>query len=269
MKYKLVASDLDGTLLDSNRNISTKTRKLIHEFMSKGGIFTFATGRMEKSIAKYIDYLGIYAPAIIYNGSKIVDLKNESVFYENLVDYNLAKTALKISREYDWDTLLYLNKRIYVSKVTNVIEEYMAKDGVECEVVNELHEYISLPPTKILIIGNPEYFKPYVKKVAEESGCTLNYINSEYNYLEVLPENTSKGNALKELARILNISMEQVIAVGDNLNDISMIKAAGIGVAVANAQEDVKKSADFITKSNDEDGVAEVIYRVINDINFI
>jgi Cof subfamily protein (haloacid dehalogenase superfamily) len=268
LKYKLIVSDLDGTLLDSSRNISLRTRKLIQEFISRGGIFTFATGRMESSIVKYFDYLGLTGPAIIYNGSKIVDVKKEEILFENSLDCNLAKAVLKISKEYPWDALLYMNKKIYVREVTSIIEEYMIKDGVECEAVPELHEFITLPPTKILIIGNPDYFQAYVEKVSKHMCCSINYVNSEHNYLEILPENTSKGNALKELARLLNIPMEQVVAIGDNLNDISMIEAAGVGAATANAHEEVKKAADFITKSNDEDGVAEVIYRVINLISF-
>jgi Cof subfamily protein (haloacid dehalogenase superfamily) len=264
MKYKLIVSDLDGTLLDSERKISLRTKDLIHEFASRGGIFTFATGRMEASVEKYLDCLDISNPVIIYNGAKIVDVKKRLVLYEDLLEYSLAKTALMIASGYEWDILLYINKNIYVSKMTKVIEENMIKDGVCCEVVGNLHEFLQCSPTKILIIGDPLHFIPYVEKVISAAKKTVNYVISEYNYLEILPVNSSKGNALKKLAETLDIPLDQTIAVGDNLNDISMIKAAGLGVAVENAHEEVKKNADYITRSNNEDGVAEVIFRTIS-----
>jgi Cof subfamily protein (haloacid dehalogenase superfamily) len=264
MKYKLIVSDLDGTLLDSRGKISQRTKELIKEFTEKGGIFTFATGRMEDSVTKYLDYLDISNTVIIYNGAKVVDIKKDVVLFEELLEYDLAKTALKIAAEYEWDVLLYLDKKIYVNKITDIIEEYMLKDGVFCEAVGRLDEFLKCEPTKILIIGNPNCFTSYIEKLQKKINASLNYVFSEHNYLEILPEDASKGNALKRLAESESISIEQTIAIGDNLNDLSMIKAAGLGVAVENAQEEVKKCADYITKGNDDEGVAEVIYKVIN-----
>lgn len=266
MKYRLIVSDLDGTLLDSNREISQRTKELIKEFTEKGGIFTFATGRMEASVGRYLDYLDVSNPVIIYNGAKVVDIRKNIVLFEELLGYDLAKTALKIAAEYEWDVLLYLDKKIFTNKITDVIEEYMLKDGVYCEAVGRLDEFLKCEPTKILIIGNPNCFAPYIEKLQKQIDIPLNYVFSEYNYLEILPEASSKGNALKKLAKSESIPIEQTIAIGDNLNDVSMIKAAGLGVAVENAQEEVKKCADYITKGNDDEGVAEVIYKVINDM---
>jgi Cof subfamily protein (haloacid dehalogenase superfamily) len=266
MKYKLIASDLDGTLLDSSRKVSQRTRELIKEFTEKGGVFTFATGRMEASVKRYLEELDISSPVIIYNGAKIVDIKNNIVIYENLLSYDSAKAALRLAEDYDWDVLLYLEKKIYVNKITDVIKEYMLKDGVCCKAVGNLHEFLKLQPTKILIIGNPDYFAPYTEKLQQHIKEPLNYVISEYNYLEILPDGCSKGNALTELAKSLGIPIEQTIALGDNLNDVSMVEAAGLGVAVENAHEMVKECADYITSRNDEDGVAEVIYRVVNRI---
>lgn len=265
MDYKLIVSDLDGTLLDSNRKISQRTKALIKRFTEKGGVFTFATGRMEASVEKYLDYLEVLNPVIIYNGAKIVDIKNNIILYEDLLDVELAKNTLKLSESYDWDVLLYENKKIYVSKITPVIEEYMLKDGVCCEAVGSLYDFLKGRPTKILIIGSPDYFLPYIERLKQKSNSPINYVVSEYNYLEILPSSSSKGNALRELAKKLRIPIEQTIAIGDNLNDISMIKAAGVGVAVQNAHDNVKEAADCITKTNDEDGVAEVINKVISE----
>jgi Cof subfamily protein (haloacid dehalogenase superfamily) len=161
---------------------------------------------------------------------------------------------------------LYLDKKIYVNKITDVIEEYMLKDGVYCEAAGRLDEFLKCEPTKILIIGNPNYFAPYIEQLQKQINTSLNYVFSEHNYLEILPEAASKGNALKKFAESVSIPIEQTIAIGDNLNDLSMIKAAGLGVAVENAQDEVKKCADYITKGNDDEGVAEVIYKVINDM---
>lgn len=268
MKYKLIVSDLDGTLLDGKRNISDRTKELISEFVRKGGVFSFATGRMESSAGKYIEYLNINSPSIIYNGAKVADIRKDKVIYEAKLDFETAKKALKLSLGYDWDVLLYINKKIYVNRITDVIEEYMVKDGVECEAVGNLYEFLEEDPTKILIIGNPDYFEPYVSKLKGAITSPVNYVRSEYNYLEILPHGISKGEALKRLAEELNIPIDEVIAIGDNLNDLSMIREAGMGVAVENAHPEIVKNAKYVTKSNDEDGVAEVVYKVIKGIAF-
>ncbi len=266
MKYKLIVSDLDGTLLDSQRRISQRTKDLIKEFTKKGGVFTFATGRMEASVAKYLDYLDISCPVILYNGAKIVDVMKNAVLYEELLEYDLAKKALKIASKYEWDVLLYLEKRIFVKKINDVIKEYMIKDGVCCEAVGELYDFIKYPPTKILNIGDSNFFSSYIEEVKQQINTPLNFVISEHNYLEILPEASSKGNALIKLADSLNISIEESIAIGDNLNDISMINAAGLSVAVENAHEKVIACADYITKSNVNEGVAEILHKVINDL---
>lgn len=264
MKYKLIVSDLDGTLLDSRRNISDRTKELIHKYISVGGIFTFATGRMENSARHYIDYLNIEAPAIIYNGAKVSDIKKETVSYEAALEYNTTITTLRLLKEYDLDVLLYINKKVYVNSITEGIKEHMIKDGVVCVPVGDLCEFLKSQSTKILIIGDPNKFDEYILRLNGLLGTPVNYVHSEWNYLEILPEGTSKGEALKKLAEELRIPMEETIAIGDELNDLSMVKAAGLGVAVANGNPELIKIADYVTKSHDEDGVAEVIDKVLN-----
>jgi Cof subfamily protein (haloacid dehalogenase superfamily) len=264
LKYRLIVSDLDGTLLDSKRNISDRTKELINRYINKGGTFTFATGRMEGSARDYIEFLSIESPAIIYNGAKVVDIKKEKVSYEANLDYNTARTALKLSKEYNWDVILYINKKVFVNSITEGIKEYMVKDGVKCEPVGDLFEFLNSSPTKILIIGNPEKFEEYILRLNKTLNILVNNVRSEWNYLEILPDGISKGEALKRLAAELRIPLEEVIAIGDELNDLSMIKVAGLGVAVANANPELIKIADYITKSHDEDGVAEVIDKVLN-----
>jgi Cof subfamily protein (haloacid dehalogenase superfamily) len=266
LKYKLIVSDLDGTLLDSKRNISIGTRKSIDEFRRKGGFFTIATGRMELSAKGYIEQLEIDGPVILYNGSRIIDINRNFVIYDSKMNYMLARKTLELLKEYEWDPLVYVDGRVYVNSITPVVKEYMEKDTVMCDAVGNLYEFLERSPTKILIIGPGEQFESFAGKLSRMVPVTINCVRSEPNYLEILPDGVSKGAALRRLAGYMNIPMDEVVAIGDQLNDLEMIKAAGLGVAVENACSGLKSSSDYVTFSNDEEGVAEVVFKVINGI---
>jgi len=263
LKYRLIVTDLAGTLLDSRRNISARVKEAVNEFRKKGGFFTVATGRMELSAKEYIEQLGIEGPVILYNGSRVVDIGKNIVIYDSKLDYRIARSALKLQKEYQLDPLVYLNGSVYVYSITPVVDKYMIKDSVMCNAVGDLYEFLREPPTKILIIGPGEQFETFMEELSRMVPVAINWVRSEPDYLEILPDGVSKGAALVKLAAHMGIPMEEVGAIGDQLNDLEMIKAAGLGVAVENACPELKSSADYITASNDEDGVAEVVFQVL------
>jgi Cof subfamily protein (haloacid dehalogenase superfamily) len=148
--------------------------------------------------------------------------------------------------------------------MNDTIRTYMEKDSIQCIQVDDFISDIEGKPNKILIIGNDSIFEKFLG--AFEAICSVkpNTVKSEAEYLEILPRNTSKGEALKSLAELLNIPMEQIAAAGDNMNDYEMLKEAGLGIAVSNAVPKLFDAADLISKSNDEDGIAEIIERIIS-----
>lgn len=268
MNYKLIVSDLDGTLLNSAGKVSEATKELIRAYQRKGGVFTIATGRMEDAVTPYLDHLELEGPVILYNGSKIIDLNKNHVLYEAFLDYDTAKAALKLLRNYDWDVLLYQDRKIYIKGMTPGIEKHVQKEGVACHEVGDLFHFLKSAPTKILIVGNNGKFKLFADELQQLLKSKVNFTQSEETYLEILPQGVSKGAALKKLAEGLRISMDEVIAIGDHLNDVSMIRAAGLGIAMENAHPELKDNASYITVSNDAEGVKSVIHKVLNDQEF-
>lgn len=269
MKYKLIVSDIDGTLISSKGKISTRTKELVTDYQKKGGYFTIATGRMEAAIIPFIQELNINVPVIVYNGSTIINTNKNKIIYESKLEYNVAKTAIEICNDYKLDPILYLDKKAYICKMTNSIEKHVEKEKVGCVEVGNLCEFLKEAPTKILFIGNPNYFDDFIAHIQNKVEKNLNFICSESNYLELLPNDASKGSALQVLASYLNIPMEETIAIGDERNDVSMINVAGIGVAVKNARDDLIQKADYITTQECFQGVEEILYKVINNINII
>ena len=267
MRYRLIVTDLDGTLLNKQQAISEYTKDLITQFQTRGGIFSIATGRMEMSVAKYLKELAIRVPFILYNGAKIMKINpgKASALREHVLDGGVARAVLALSKRYPWDILLYQNRSVYIEKETEVIRRYAAKDGVDWHEVGDLLAFLKGEPTKLLIIGDDEGFPEFLEECIKVCGRPINTVFSERNYLEVLPDNVSKGQALLELCDLVGIEPAQTVAIGDHLNDLAMIQVAGLGVAVANAHEVLKQQADYVTTAEDTAGVAEVLERVLAD----
>lgn len=263
MKYKLIVSDLDGTLLDANQTIPESTKALIDKYRDQGGVFSIATGRMEASAGKYITALKINVPVILYNGAKIVNPNDGKVLFESLLDYDIAQKALANLYRYPWSVLVYKDKNIYIDQATDMIKEYAAKDGVVYQEVGDLIAFLDAPPTKILIIGEEERFAEFINTCLDQFGRPINTVCSEQFYLEILPDNVTKGTALAELCKLLKIDPRETIAIGDHLNDLAMIRQAGLGVAVNNAHRELKRHAGYVTAANDTCGVAEVLEMVL------
>ena len=265
MRYHLVVSDIDGTLTDNNRCIPKRTKKAVEQFRERGGIFTFATGRIEESARRYYEELNLQTPAILYNGAKIVNLYDNQCFFEDRLHAHHVNEALNLIKDYPCDTLIYYQGKAYVSKINDVIKEYMLKDSIECIELDDLSNFRNDTPTKILIIGERIHYESFQKQFIQRCNPKPNIVNSEKTYLEILPLGVTKGIALEKLCDILEISIDKAAAIGDNLNDMEMVLKAGLGVAVDNAHADLKKAANYITKSNNEEGVAEVLERILND----
>ena len=265
MKYKLVVTDIDGTLTNGRRLISERTKQAVLRFHEMGGIFTLATGRIEDSTRDYYEELRLQTPVILYNGAKIVNLYHNQCLYEENLDDQHAKEALGVVKDFPCNALVYFEGKAYVSKINSVIDEYMIKDNISCIETGDLLSWLKGTPTKILIIGSSEDFLPIKEKLNLKCDTKPNMVNSEETYLEILPIGISKGNALVKLSEMLNIPLEQTVAIGDNLNDLEMVARAGLGVAVENAHPGLKKVAKYVTKSNDQEGVAEILEKIINN----
>jgi len=282
--YKLLALDIDGTLINNNMEVTSDTRQAIVEAQNRGIIVTLATGRSFHSAKNYADQLNIDVPLICANGA-IIAYRNGHVLQEwELPAADIAPILGEMLSEglfiqaYHRNGLYTAGHRLGMLKWIQVICDnklklshvwYSLQEYRRCAIKhsNRLPELVKQKQVavhKLFCSGNPEKLA-YFQRKAGELDLTVEYYPGYHDrmYLELMPADVSKGNALKHLADYMNIPMEDTVAVGDNLNDLSMVKMAGLGVAMGNAHPQLQEMADHVTLSNEEDGIAAVIREFI------
>lgn len=264
MKYKLIALDIDGTLLNSSSKLTNGVKKAIKTVKEKGAKVVLCTGRPLKGVQEYLDELNLREKgdyAATFNGALIQDTFTESpvshltLNHEDLMDlYNLSLKVGSRSHFYDTKKLYTFNKD--VSDYT-VYESYLTGTHLNIATPEEIPQDIAI--SKFMMIDHPEILEQCVNKIPQEYYEKYTIVRSTPFFLEILNKNANKGSGIALLANELGIKAEEVICVGDAGNDKHMIEYAGLGVAMGNATSDIKDLADYITLSNDEDGVAHVI----------
>lgn len=261
MSIKMIVSDLDGTLFNSDEEgygVSLKLIEEIDKFKKKGKIFTIATGRPEETSLDVINKLGINAPYIVYNGAKIIDKCGKEI-YSEAFSLKIWITFLEKLQQIGATVIFSYNGQLFCLERTERISVYEKKELIKCHVVDSKLVDSELEVNKILIIGNVEKYKEYWQELDENFKNEFRYVISEDNYMEIVKKHVSKGSALKQLKNYLGIKDEEVVTIGNHMNDKELIEEAHIGVAVANAVEGLKSIADFVTDGKYEEGVIEVI----------
>lgn len=265
MIYKLLAIDMDDTLLNDELEISRENHEALTYAHEKGVRVVLCTGRPIESVRKYIDLIDQYLQddyVIVFNGSIITTAKGDMIF-RKVIGKELIDKLVDISRSENVDIQLYDEKHVFAEKYSERIKEYEDLSGMKINIIEDLKaKEMSI---KILFNCNDTTKLDRVKKIIEEKLKDQVFIfYSKSNYLEVLSNEGNKGIALEYLANYLNIKQEEVIAIGDSENDIYMLQYAGLGVCMYNGRESVKQYADYITKNtNNENGVAEAIRKFI------
>ncbi len=260
LKYQLVVSDIDGTLVDDDKRISDATMRCIDEYRSRGGMFTIATGRGERAARPFIDKLRIDIPAIIFNGGELYHPESGAI-YAHYLNKGIADMVIDRFRDTDLGVVTYHNDRIFIADYKPSHDLYMALEKVEIDRIPNLKAVDEV--NKILLVGDVGEAQAITEELEDRCGVPINHVQTEDIYLEILPDGISKGKGLKELCASLGVSLQKTMAIGDQMNDIAMLEAAGCGVAMENAMEEVKKVASFVTKKNTDDGVAHVLKKVL------
>ncbi|MGM0470952.1 MAG: Cof-type HAD-IIB family hydrolase [Bacillota bacterium] len=261
MDYKLLAVDLDDTLLSNQLQLSNRVKEAVTAARNQGVVVTVATGRMYSSAKPYAQQLEIDTPLITYNGALIKEVATEQVINHHPIEVNTCQEIAQLVKEYDWHLNIYFNDKLYVNKLGREARRYQEIAGIKPLLVeDDICHFLSQPSTKLVVIGNNiTETSEIAAQLEAQFGERLNITRSKPTFIEIMNENISKGRAVKNLAAQLDIKQEEVIAVGDSMNDLEMLEYAGLGVAVDNASAQLKKEADYITDSNQEDGVARVI----------
>ncbi len=262
LKYRMVAIDLDDTLLRDDLTISEPTKEAIKEAASLGVKVTFATGRMYQSALPYAKDLGINVPIITYQGAYVKDTKGEVLLAKTIAP-DLAKEIILKGREYRSHVQVYIDDQLYAEKENEYVKKYSKISNVKFNIVNDLLALTNKEMLKILYIDESAKLDRIWQELRQFFGEKVNITKSKEFFLEFTHPQGTKGQAVKYLADRLEIPLEKVIAIGDNLNDLDMIEVAGLGVAMGNGHPKLKEKADYITSQNNDDGVLEVLKRFI------
>ncbi len=263
--YNMLVLDIDGTLVGSDKTISEKTREAIIKAQQRGKIVAIASGRSIAGIRKTASNISLeqYGGYVIaYNGTTVVNCKTGECIYNQMVPKELVKPVYEAAKRVSAGIVVYNdNTKEMISG--NGLNEYIKIDAEACNVtINEVSDFvkaINFPFNKFLLSGKPEHMAEVEKIMAKEFGDRLNVFRSDPFYVELLPRYVDKGVAVEKLVKHLDIQREKVICIGDSYNDLPMLRFAGMGVAMGNAQQEVKEIADYVTASNDEDGIVNVI----------
>ena len=277
---KLVASDLDGTIIDKNNNVNEKNLMAIEKINNNGLDFVICTGKtypIVKDICnKFNASYGIFG-----NGNRIIDLKTGKEIYKNLLSPYEVNTCIEFAKQNNLhihvytdndiisENLLYMDLRNYKLHEQNSLINFTIVKDIQSYILNNKIDVSQL------IISSDSSLAEIEKQIVSKLDLSVHLIkkrgiykdfiiNKEYEYLDISPKKTNKNTALNILANYLNINKSEMMAIGDNLNDYEMVKNSGIGIAVANSYDDLKKVAKYTTQNSVEDGgFAEAVYKFL------
>ncbi|NLJ57093.1 MAG: HAD family phosphatase [Firmicutes bacterium] len=262
MKYKLLALDLDETLLNAEHKISPRNAAALRRAVEQGILVTIATGRMFSSTLPYARELQIDLPLITYHGALIKKAGGE-VFRHSPLPFEKALEILQIGTEEGLHLQVYVDDRLYAQEENDYTRYYQTIAPVSLGMVGNLPAFLAAEqrePTKLTIIDlEKRRLRRIQQQLQEKYGEDLFVLQSRPNFLEITAAEATKGQALRFLGEKEGIAPREMVAFGDSYNDVDMLKFAGLGVAVANAPQDVQAAADAIAGSNTEDGVARFI----------
>ncbi|MBN2851790.1 MAG: HAD family phosphatase [Clostridia bacterium] len=261
--YKLIAVDIDGTLINSQKKITSKTREAILFALEKGIHLVLSTGRPVQGIYDIYDQLHLDSPAITYNGAVVLNHKNGPVIYECPLLPADTKAIINKGDELLTTVAIWYQSKLYVNKLNDKAYEYSTISNVPPLLYDNKEEIFKNGATKVLYYDDVSAINDYCIQLKGTFSENVVFHTSRPYFLEFVNGAVSKARAMEKLGDFLHIKAEEMIAIGDGFNDLSMIEYAGMGVAMGNAPDEVKKKASLVTTSCDHDGVANAIYKLI------
>jgi len=259
-EIKLVALDLDGTIVNKELKITPPIRKKIKELINLGVKVVLASGRMYLSAHRYAKELCIKEPLITYEGALIKEVDYGRTLHSIPLPINLVENLLKLANSLGITATVYDEEHFYTISYTKEVAEYERISGLKAIVNPNLSDFLPASPLKVIFISlNPQKIKELYQKFLPEYNKLLHLTISQPIFLEFLNLEASKGKALEWLCNYLNIPLDYTMAIGDNLNDKEMLLKAGIGVAMGNATAELKEIANYVVGTIEEDGVLEAL----------
>lgn len=266
MMYKLIAIDMDGTLLRVDKTISTITQKAIQKARAKGVKVVLASGRPIEGLVRYLDELDISSHddyVMSFNGSIVQNVKTKEVISKKILKGSDLAYLYELSKSLGANIHAFSNEGCITPKMNKYSDLEGEINGIPVLKIDYATISSEEDIIKVMMVDEPEILAEVIAKMPAEVYEKYTVVQSAPYFLEFLNKESSKGTAVRELALSLGIAREEVMCIGDAGNDLDMIQFAGLGVAMGNAFDEVKEAADYITKNNEEDGVAHVIEKFI------
>ena len=264
--YKAVAMDLDDTLLTTDLQISAGTKRILMKCQKEGMHIILASGRPIYAIEKHARELELekYGGYIVgFNGAAVKDCKAQRLIMQKNLPKEYIRTLYELSVKNGVFIHTYVGDEI-ITPQNNPYTEIEGKlTGMSIRETENFLKSVDREVVKVLMLENPEYLKMVYEKLSTVLGNELSLTISKPYFLEIMDKGIEKSAALLHICNKIGMKKEQLIAFGDSYNDLSMLTTAGLGIAMGNAQIDIKKQADYVTDGNDEDGIANALCRFV------
>ncbi len=264
MQKKVLVLDIDGTLTNSRKEITDNTRQAIWAAVLRGHKVMLASGRPTPGMRRYEKELELerYGGYLLsFNGARIVECRTGEVIYQRSVPQGLLPGLYQFARQRHMGLSVCLGETVISAFEPDEYIKLEAEiNGLPVRIVEDFLEFVDFDIHKCLLTAPGEQAAVYERELQEKYGKMASIYRSEPYFVEVMPKDVTKASSIEKMLPVLGVGREDIICCGDGYNDISMIRYAGLGVAMANAQPAVKEAADYITASNDEDGIVQVIH---------
>ena len=267
MGYEIIVLDLDGTLTNDEKIITPKTKEALMEMQRRGKRVVLASGRPTQGVSHLTNELELnrYEGYVLsYNGGMIIDWKTGETIFSRLLPLESNRRIIELAAENGVNILTYEGDHIITATPEDQYAQLESRvNHMEIRQVEDMAGHMDFQVPKYLMLADGDYMASVEPKVQEALGEGFSVYRSAPFFLEILPMGIDKAKSLARMLEVLGLTRENMIACGDGYNDLSMIQYAGLGVAMANAVPPVLEAADFVTKSNNEDGIAHVIEKFI------
>ncbi len=262
---KMLVLDIDGTIIKKDFSYSNELKQKLNELQDKGVKVVIATGRMHMGAVPLAKELGLNSPIISYQGSMVRNWKeNDDVLYSKRMSAEQVSKVIDYFRSQNVHINAYSNDKLYVEQDDDLIKEYVHNRFVKYHVLDDLKTLDLSKIDKLLCIEEDQTkMQKVVTELSEKVKGELYVVKSMRHYCEVTHIDATKGSAIEFLCKYWGFDIKDTMAIGDQDNDIEMIKTAGIGIAMGNGTQNLKNAADFVTKSVEEDGVVFAVNKFI------
>lgn len=260
----MITIDLDGTLLRSDGSVSDRTVRTLQAARDKGVVVAIATGRMYQTARPYGERLNLGdSPLLLFAGGLIETLESKKILFQQAIPQQTAQELVDLAREQGWQMQTYIDDVLRAARDDEWIRDYERITHSKACICGDDFYHVQGDCNKLLSRGGHDDLVARKALIEKTFPGRFNVLFSAPTFLEIMPQGVDKGEGIRRLGELYGIGTDEIMALGDSQNDLDMLKAAGFPVAMANAAEEVKAAAAYVTASNDDDGVAAAVEKFV------